>query len=150
MAGRAGPATVVAALLAIAAAAWPGRARPADPPAAESQVVPGRPGLLCLWAIYATVAEVGRSCGGARNAPLEAELGRTVLRLEDYARRQAPEQAVFMADYRARRIEADAQLCTADALALSGEIARATPTALRGDTDRLLGSSPPVEWGACL
>lgn len=150
MAGRAGPVMAVVALLAAAAAAWPGRTRPADPPAPESQVVAGRPGLLCLWAIYATVAEVGRRCGGARNAPLEAELDRTVLRLEDYARRRAPEQAAFMADYRARQIEADAQLCTADALAFYGEIARATPEALRDDTDRLLGSSPPVEWGACL
>jgi hypothetical protein len=150
MAGRAGFTLVFLGLLAAAMTAWPGRARTADPPAAESDVVGGGAGLICLWAIFATMAEVGRRCDVPRNAPFEAELERSASRLENYARRRAPAEAAFMADYRARQIDGDAQLCSPDALAMYGQMARARPAALRGEADRLLASSPPVAWGSCL
>ena len=55
-----------------------------------------------------------------------------------------------MADYRARLIVGAAQLCHPDALDMYRHMSRAAPEALRGETDRLLASSPAVEWGACL
>ena len=150
MAGRAGRRGVALALLATAVTVSPGSARMNDPPAAEPRIVGGRAGLVCIWAIYATLLEVGKRCGGARNDPFEAELERSVSRLEDHARRRSPAGAALMADYRARRIDGDAQLCHSDALGMYAQMARVAPEAVRGETDRMLASSPPVEWGSCL
>ena len=149
MARRAGLRATALALLAAAMAVSPGSARIADPPAAEPQEV-GRAGLICVWAINASMVEVGRRCGGPRNAPFQAELERSVARIEDYARRQSRERAASMADYRARLIVGDAHLCHPDALDMYRHMGRAAPEALRGETDRLLASSPAIEWGACL
>ena len=55
-----------------------------------------------------------------------------------------------MADYRAGQIEGEAQLCHADATGMYAQMTRTTPEAVRGETDRLLASSPRVEWGTCL
>ncbi|HYI49288.1 MAG TPA: hypothetical protein VEX35_12575 [Allosphingosinicella sp.] len=152
MMGGTGPRIAALALLAAAMAVSPGSARIADPPAREQQVV-GRAGLLCVWAVNASLVEVGRRCAGARNAPFQAELERSVSRLEDYTRRHSTEGAALMAEYRARQIVGDAQLCHPDTLELyqqASEGAAGALGALLGETDRLLASSPPVEWGTCL
>jgi hypothetical protein len=150
MTGRAGLRAVALALLAAAMSVSPGSARMYDPPAAQSEVVGPRTGLICVWAIYAAMAEVGRKCGVARNAPFEAELARSVSRMEDYARRQSPEGAAAMADYRARQIDGGAEICVPDGLTMYRQMAQASPDAVRDAADRLLASSPPVEWGTCL
>jgi hypothetical protein len=137
-------------MLAAAMTASSGSARMTDPPAAEPAIVGGRAGLICVWAIYATMSEVAKRCGGASNAPFEAELERSISRLEDYARRRSPAGAVLMSDYRTRHIAGDAQLCHSDALEMHAQMARVAPEAVRGETDRMLASSPPVEWGSCL
>lgn len=152
MTGRAGLRGGGLALLAAAMTVSPGSARIADPPAAEQEGL-GRAGLLCVWAVNASLVEVGRRCGGPRNAPFQAELERSVSRLEDYARRHSTEGAALMAEYRARAIVGDAQLCGSDMLELYQQVSERAPGApgtLLGETDRLLASSPPVEWGTCL
>lgn len=150
MAGRAGLRGIALVLLAAAMTAAPGSARIADPPATEPQVAGGRVGLICLWAIHATMAEVGKRCDLARNAPVEAELERSASRIEDYARRQSPAGAALMASYRARQIDGDARLCEPDALTMYRLVTQTTPETVRDETDRLLASSPRVEWGDCL
>ena len=121
----------------------------ADPSPAEAEPEQGRAGFICLWAIYATMAEVGRRCAGAGNAAADAELERAAARLEDYARRHSPAGAAVMARYRASQIEGHAGICGADALQMHEHIARAAPANLSREIDRLLASSPPVEWGTC-
>lgn len=109
-----------------------------------------RTGLICVWAIYATMLEVSRRCEAPRNAAFEAELARSVSQMEEYAERQSQAGANVMASYRARQIEHDAGICHPDALAMYTHMARTPPEAMRSETARLLASSPPVEWGTCL
>lgn len=139
------------ALLAAAMTVSPGAAHIADPPAAGPPERPlGSAGLICVWAIYATVAEVGKRCGVARNAPLEAALASSVARIEAYARRRSRAGTEFMAGYRARAIEGDRRLCHSEALRMYEDVAGVRPEAVSGEADRLLATSPPVEWGSCL
>jgi len=148
--GRTGLRAVAVALLAAAMTVSPGSARIADPPAGESQLAATNAGLICLWAIYATMAEVGRRCGVDRNPPFEAALERSVSRMEDYARQRSAEGAAMMADYRAHQIDGTAQICVPDARVMYRQMALASPEAVRDAADSLLPSSPPVEWGTCL
>lgn len=137
-------------LLAMAViAAGPGSAQMAEPPPGQ-QIWSPSTGLICIWAIEASLLEVGRRCDGPRNLAFEAELAESVTRIEDYARRQSPQTAAFMADYRARLIEQDAEACNVDALGMYRAMSSISPDRLRGEMEELLASSPPVEWGTCL
>jgi hypothetical protein len=71
---------------------FPGGARIADPPAPVAREQPWRTtGLVCIWAIYATLTEVEKRCGVARNLPVEAALAM-------YADMPAPEAVRGTAD----------------------------------------------------
>jgi hypothetical protein len=149
--GRAGSRGAFLVLLAAAMAVSPGSARIADPPVAAAREGPrGNAGLICLWGIYAAMVEVGKRCDVARNAAFEAALEGSISSLEDYARLRSPEGAAFMAAYRTHQIEGRARICDPDALRMYEGMSRAPPRAVRREADRLLESSPPVEWGACL
>lgn len=107
-------------------------------------------GLICTWAIAASMVEVGRQCGVQRNAAFETEVARTVSLIEDYVRQRSPEGVGNMADYRARHIDGDRRLCHADPITMYQQLSRADPQMIREDIDRFLATSPPVEWGDCL
>ncbi len=139
---------LIAALAMISA---PGAAQVENPPIVMHGAAGSGTGLICDWAIQATVLETGRRCPGPRDARMEEALAYSVERIEDYARRQSPQGAALMASYRARQIENDARRCDAVALHFYADAAsRVSPEQLRRDTDRLLATSPPVEWGTCL
>lgn len=138
-----------ALLVAVALAGAPETAHRAEPPSVAPIWAPTT-GLICIWGIEATLLEVGRRCGGPRNIAFDAALADSVSRIEDYARRQSPREAAFMADYRAHQIEHDAEICNADALGMYRDMSTVPAETLRAETDRLLASSPRVEWGACL
>jgi hypothetical protein len=141
-----------AALLILAAgmSAAPGSARLAEPPAVGQELAGSGTGLVCRWAIYASMLEVGRQCGINRDTAIEAEFARSVSAMEAYARRRSPEGAAMMDSYRARQIDRGRMLCHADALDMYRHIASVDPRDVRADTDRFLAASPPVEWGDCL
>ena len=140
---------LVLSALIVAATAAIGCTRVADPAPVVQAAAPGT-GLICIWAIQATLLEVGKSCDGPRNLAFEAELARSVSRIEGYALRQSPGGAGGMANYRMQRLERDAAACEPDALEMYREMSRTPPETLRAETERLLASSPAVEWGTCL
>lgn len=104
-------------------------------------------GLICVWAINASMLEVGRRCGVTANPALLGELERSVSRMEDYARRQSPARAADMAAYREREITGDTQLCSSDIVAGYNSVTEQDIARIRQDTDALLARSPAVEWG---
>ncbi len=136
----------------------PGSTNPTDPPdtAAPHPGLLGREaagsdtGLICVWAIHATVLQVGRQCSVSRSAAVETELARGVAAMEAYARRQSPQGAVVMDRYRATQIDHQAGLCHADPIEMYRQVSQVPPEVIRGETERLLATSPPVEWGTCL
>lgn len=147
---------VAAASAAFTAAAG---ARMATPPAGAPELntveinppppVP-REGLICVWAIYANILEIGRRCGVTPNPAFQAELEGSVARMEAYARRQSPARAADMAVWRQREIVGDTRLCDADAVRSYDEFARLDLARVRQDVDEMLARSPPVDWGnAC-
>ena len=121
-----------------------------EAPPPGNRVAGSGTGLICIWAIQTSVLEMGRRCGIPRNPAFEAELERAIGRLEDYARRQSPDGAAFMANYRPRLVDQDAGLCGAEATRMYADMSRATPEAIRTETDRFLATHPSVEWGTCL
>ena len=104
-------------------------------------------GLICVWAIYSNLLEIGRRCGVTPSPAFQAELEGSVSRMEAYARRQSPARAADMAGFRRREIVGDTRLCDADAVGTYHELSRTDPARVRQDVDEMLARSPPVEWG---
>ena len=102
-------------------------------------------GLFCPWAVHANLLEVGRRCGVAANPAAQAELERSVSRMEAYARLQSPARAAYMARYRQREIVGDPRLCSAEAVAFYNEMSQIEPARIRQDTDALLAQSPSLD-----
>ena len=107
-------------------------------------------GLVCMWAIYATLAEIGRRCGVTADPAALVATDREVARMEAYARTRSPEGAAFMERYKQSHIIGDPQLCRSDlVIAFRGapRDASAAIATARRDIDALLARSPPVDWG---
>ena len=107
-------------------------------------------GLVCTWAIYASIAEIGRRCGVTADPAALVATDREVARMEAYARTRSPKGAAFMERYKQSHIIGDPQLCRSDmVLAFRGAPRDATAAIAqaRRDLDALLARSPPVDWG---
>jgi hypothetical protein len=107
-------------------------------------------GLICVWAIDASLAEIGRRCGVAPTPAVQAALDNAVSRMEAYARVRSPEAAARMERYKQRAIIGDPRLCSSDMVDAFRRPSRDVDTDIaqaRRDVDQLLAQSPPVEWG---
>jgi len=102
-------------------------------------------GLLCPWAIHASLLEVGRRCGVTANPAFQAELERSVSLMEAYARRQSPARAAEMAAWVRREVNGDARLCDAEMVATYNGLGPSELARLRQDTDNLLAGSPSLD-----
>ena len=118
----------------------------------ETNPAPTRPrvGLICVWAIYASLAEIGRRCGVAPRPAAQAALDSAVSRMEAYARTRSPDAAAGMERYKQRDIIGDPRLCSSDMVDAFRRAPRDVDTGIaqaHREIDELLAQSPPVEWG---
>lgn len=104
-------------------------------------------------AISSAMAEVGRRCMGGRNMFLQAELERSLERLEDFTLRNSDTTPQELARFRRQQGSAgepEAALCEGDALRMYERFEREGPDDLRELTDRHVARPGAPTWGDCL
>ena len=121
------------------------------PPAREPP--PGE-GVICAWAIYTTVAEVGGTCFPRENPALQAELRRSVSRIDAYVLRNSkgatPEQLTAFKRQQGHVGAPAARLCVADAIQLYRSLEKAGAAKLSAGVDAMLARDGEPTWGTCL
>jgi hypothetical protein len=118
--------------------------------AVEAAPAEAHVGLVCMWALYATIAEIGRRCGVTADPAALTATDREVARMEAYARTQSPGAAAFMERYKQSHIIGNPQLCSSDLVIAFRGAPRDASEAIakaRRDIDALLARSPPVDVG---
>ncbi len=118
-----------------------------------SREAPPGEGVICAWAIYSLVEEVGRRCAPERYPEAQAELRRTVQRLDDYVRANSeltPEQIAQFKSEQAHVGAPEAELCQGDALQMFERLAEVNPVELSASVDAMVARPGEPTWGTCL
>jgi hypothetical protein len=119
----------------------------------ERQARPAGEGVICLWGITNAAAEIGRRCRPGQSSAFQAELERSVGRVDAYVLRNSPATAEDIARFKREQGLSEtpqAQLCTGELIAFYDHLAARGPEALRSEVDRLLSRPGPPTWGDCL
>lgn len=129
-----------------------GAASTSPTPQATREAPPGE-GVICAWAIYSLVEEVGRRCAPGRYPEAQTELRRTVQRLDEYVRANSdftPEQIAQFKSEQAHVGVPEAELCQGDGLEMFEHIAQIDPIELSTGIDALVARPGAPTWGTCL
>jgi hypothetical protein len=119
-------------------------AQDAQPPAGE--------GVLCAWAIYIAIEEVGRRCFPGQNPALQARLTAANERIERYVRDNSAITDEAVASFRRQMGEADmpdAAFCKGDFVDMYGR-SKGKELARTDDLDKLLARPGEPKWGTCV
>jgi hypothetical protein len=119
-----------------------------------SEPQPGE-GVICAWAVYTAMDEVGRRCLPGESVEFQAELRRSVTRIDEYVIQNAsppltPEQ---IAEFKRRQGKVGSpleQLCNAEMVGGFRSFAELGAETLRTKTDALLVRPAMPTWGTCL
>ena len=126
-------------------------------PRAEAQGVrtprPGE-GVFCAWAIYTVVTEVGRRCHPGENAEVQAELERSVSRIDAYVVANTnppvtPQQIEEFKRQQGHLGEPQESLCRGDPDQLYRSITEQGASAIRESVDGLVSQPGEPTWGTC-
>lgn len=116
-----------------------------EPPAGE--------GVICSWAIVTVLAEVGDVCFPGQNPALQAELRRSVARIDQYVLRNSKTMtSARMAEFKRQQGHVGApasQVCIADAIQLYRSVEKAGAAKLLSGIDTLLARDGEPTWGTC-
>ncbi|WP_292062937.1 hypothetical protein [Brevundimonas sp. UBA7664] len=99
------------------------------------------------------VEEVGRRCAPDHYPQAQAELRRTVQKLDDYVRDNSdftPEEIAQFKSQQAHVGAPEAELCQGDGLEMFEHIARTDPVELSTSIDALIARPGAPTWGTCL
>lgn len=124
-----------------------------SPTPQATREAPAGEGVICAWAIYSLVEEVGRRCAPERYPEAQAELRRTVQRLDDYVRANSdltPEQIAQFKSEQAHVGAPETELCRGDPLEMFEQISRVDPGEMRTGIDALVARPGTPTWGTCL
>lgn len=124
----------------------------APAPQVTREAPPGE-GVICAWAIYSLIEEVGRRCAPERFPENQAELRRTVQRLDDYVRANSkltPEEIARFKTEQANVGAPEAVLCQGDALQMFESLGQTNPVELSRSIDALVARPGTPTWGTCL
>jgi len=130
----------------------------AQPPAfAQAEAVRSEPGegVICAWAIYSAMAEVGARCHPDEDADVQAELTLAVARLDAYviANTTPPATIERIAEFKREQGMAGApkeQLCRGAPEEMYKSVAARSPAEIRKTVDDLVARAGPPTWGTCL
>jgi hypothetical protein len=109
-------------------------------------------GVMCALAIYGVVDQVGRRCFPGQDAPMQAEIGRAVAKLDGYVLANgwtAKDLARFKRD-QTWVDEPNDKLCKGDPADLYRGMAAADLAELRAGVDAQVSRPGKPTWGDCL
>ena len=125
----------------------------ATPKMAAARERPAGEGVICAMGIYNAVAEVGRRCFPGRDAEFQAELGRTVSRIDDYVLANSGWTSEDLARFKREQShvgEPEPIVCSEEMKGFYGHMAATSVETVRTEIDRLLARPGPPTWGTCL
>lgn len=129
---------------------WPTIA-PAQDPNPEVARKPGE-GIICLWALLSTAAEVGRRCPGKQEPAFQTELENSVGMIDHYVMDNGKIDDEGVRAFKQKQAGGDsdiAQLCSADTLGLYDSIRAQGATALAGTVKEAVSRPGTPTWGDC-
>lgn len=125
----------------------------AQAPSGKERIAPPGEGVICAWAIYSLLDEVGSRCFPGRDPAHQAELKRSVAQLDSYVARNAKdlsadEVAKFKRDQ--ARVGAPKELlCRGDPLMMYEAFRDQDPAELRRSVDAVVARDGAPTWGTC-
>lgn len=126
----------------------------APSPASQTPETPPGEGVICAWAIYSVLDEVGRRCTSNASPEMKAEIRHAVEALDAYVMTNAALTADQVHQFKVQQGGAetpDAMLCGGDALGmLEHTQANVSPAELRASVDALVARPGEPTWGTCL
>ena len=130
----------------------------AQPPAfarTEPETPPPGEGVICAWAIYSAMAEVGSRCHPGEDVEVQKELTRAVASIDAYVIANStpaptPEQIEGFKRSQGSVGDTKAQLCRGDMDELYGAIAAQGAPEIRRFIDELVARPGPPTWGDCI
>jgi hypothetical protein len=116
----------------------------AEPPPGE--------GVMCALAIYGVVDQVGRRCFPGQDAPMQAEIGRAVAKLDGYVLANGW-TAKDLAHFKREQTwidEPNGKLCKGDPADLYRAMTASDLAELRAGVDAQVSRPGKPTWGDCL
>jgi hypothetical protein len=126
-------------------------AREAPPPPAARVPPPGE-GVICALAIYTLVNEVGGQCFPGGNPEFQAEVGRSVSKLDAFVLRNSDMTRAALAKFKADQGQVGApkeRLCKGDAITLYRALESGGAQRLRSSVDDAVARPGKPTWGTC-
>jgi hypothetical protein len=120
------------------------------------RIPPPGEGVLCAWAIYTAIAEIGRKCHAGEHPEFQAELDDIIARTDAYvlANSTPPVTQAFVDKFKREQGQKDvpgADLCAnGDGEDLYQVLLKAGAAEIRKSTDELLARPGNPQWGTCL
>ena len=110
-------------------------------------------GVICHMGIYNMLAEYGRRCSPPPKPEFQAELERSIVRIDEYvlANSKISRDQIAAFKLKQSRVGApDASICRADFGEMYQSASKASATELRDSVDKLLARPGEPTWGDCL
>jgi hypothetical protein len=140
---------LVAAVLGLAF----GGAQAAPPTRTPERTPPPGEGVVCAWAIYAVVAEIGARCFPGDAPEFQAELNRSVGRIDAYVLKNSkmtPEDVARFKRDQGHVGYPKELICQGDGLQLYQALKSGGAARLRSATDAAVARPGEPTWGTCL
>jgi hypothetical protein len=118
----------------------------------DTAATPPGQGVMCAVAIYGLADQVGRRCFPGQDAAMQAEIGRTVAKLDGYVLTNGW-TAEDLAHFKREQAWVDEprdKLCKGDPVGLYRGMAATNPAELRASVDALVSRPGKPTWGDCL
>jgi hypothetical protein len=112
-------------------------------------------GVVCAWAIYSAMAEVGGRCLPEEDLEFQEELQRSVARIDEYVLLNAspPVTVEQVAEFKREQGNTDStteHLCGAEMIGYFRSFAEQGADSVRTATDQMLARPGNPTWGTCL
>lgn len=128
-------------------------AQAAPPPGMAQRTPPPGEGIICAWAIYAAAAEIGARCFPREAPEFQAELNRSVGRIDAYVLKNSkatPEDVARFKRDQGHVGYPKELICKGDGLQLYHSLKSVGAARLRAATDAAVGQPGEPTWGTCL
>jgi hypothetical protein len=131
-------------------------ALPTSAPIAKPQNTEPGEGVICAWAIVATVVEMGQRCAPDRHPETQMAFRESLQRFRSYAAENQAGSEIEGFDIDSLQAQLvdpgtpDAMLCGPDAMQFFEAMISQSPEDIRAMTDRLVERPGPPSWGTCL
>jgi hypothetical protein len=127
-------------------------APPQDAPSQAARRLPPGEGIFCALAIYSVAREVGRQCFPGEDPEYQAELGRSVAKLDAFVLRNSKTTPAELAKFKTDQGQGAPRelLCKGEAVGIYRAVENGGAERLRTSIDSAVARPGQPTWGTCL